>query len=200
MLFVNRFGYPEAIAGTGAADNVVEAKIDRPWRDRTLYFSILENPNVPRRLLQAGIRYRRIIARPLPGFCVCGRDRVLSVCPWIWWFRAGSSGRRTVRGGDSTAQAIRDVFKLSFTFLCVHHHHRHCARGGRYPPLSAIPSGDLVPIVSFIMGPGILVNSVFKDHWGRARPVTVEQFGGDLVFSPVWTDCRSVRAESRWCR
>jgi lipid A 4'-phosphatase len=36
------------------------------------------------------------------------------------------------------------------------------------------------------LGPGLLVNTVFKDNWGRARPVQIENFGGDKAFSPAW--------------
>ncbi|NWG87385.1 MAG: phosphatase PAP2 family protein [Hydrogenophilaceae bacterium] len=44
------------------------------------------------------------------------------------------------------------------------------------------------------IGPGLLVNTLFKDNWGRARPVQVENFGGDKAFSPAWVpsgQCRS---------
>jgi lipid A 4'-phosphatase len=34
--------------------------------------------------------------------------------------------------------------------------------------------------------PGLLVNQVFKEHWGRARPVQVEQFGGSRQFTPAF--------------
>ena len=32
------------------------------------------------------------------------------------------------------------------------------------------------------IGPGLVVNFVFKDHWGRPRPVMVQEFAGDKVF------------------
>lgn len=38
--------------------------------------------------------------------------------------------------------------------------------------------------LSYILGPGVLVNLVLKSNWGRARPQYVEAFGGDLTFSP----------------
>ncbi|MBU3725764.1 MAG: phosphatase PAP2 family protein [Burkholderiaceae bacterium] len=43
-------------------------------------------------------------------------------------------------------------------------------------------------IVTFglILGPGVLVNSVFKDHWDRARPRQIQEFGGDKQFTPAW--------------
>lgn len=38
-------------------------------------------------------------------------------------------------------------------------------------------------LLVLIIGPGLLVNSVFKDQWGRARPSQVEQFGGTQLFT-----------------
>ena len=35
------------------------------------------------------------------------------------------------------------------------------------------------------VGPGLLANSLFKDHWGRARPSTLALFGGDKTFTPA---------------
>lgn len=37
-----------------------------------------------------------------------------------------------------------------------------------------------------LIGPGLLVNTVFKDQWGRARPAQVQEFGGTAQFSPAW--------------
>lgn len=37
------------------------------------------------------------------------------------------------------------------------------------------------------VGPGLVANLVFKEHWGRARPVQITQFGGDKQFSPAFT-------------
>ena len=39
-------------------------------------------------------------------------------------------------------------------------------------------------LVMFI-GPGLL-NTISKDNWGRARPVMIEQFGGDREFTPAF--------------
>ncbi|MCK7612298.1 phosphatase PAP2 family protein [Roseibium sediminicola] len=39
---------------------------------------------------------------------------------------------------------------------------------------------------TLILGPGVLVNLVLKNNWGRPRPRSVEEFGGDLPFQPVW--------------
>lgn len=39
-------------------------------------------------------------------------------------------------------------------------------------------------LLALAIGPGLVVNAMFKDHWGRARPVHVVQFGGDEHFTP----------------
>ncbi len=38
---------------------------------------------------------------------------------------------------------------------------------------------------SIALGPGLLANTVLKDHWGRARPVQIEAFGGSRAFTPA---------------
>lgn len=37
---------------------------------------------------------------------------------------------------------------------------------------------------SLILGPGLIVNAVFKENWGRARPSQITEFGGDAVYTP----------------
>jgi lipid A 4'-phosphatase len=41
-------------------------------------------------------------------------------------------------------------------------------------------------IVSLALGPGLLVNVVLKEGWGRPRPGMVTEFGGDYAFMPWW--------------
>ncbi len=41
-------------------------------------------------------------------------------------------------------------------------------------------------LIALIVGPGLIVNSLFKDHFGRARPLTVTEFGGDKIFTPAF--------------
>jgi membrane-associated phospholipid phosphatase len=36
-----------------------------------------------------------------------------------------------------------------------------------------------------VIGPGVLANTIFKDHWGRARPTQIEAFGGSHRFTPA---------------
>ena len=40
-------------------------------------------------------------------------------------------------------------------------------------------------LVGLAAGPGLVVNWVFKDHWGRPRPRDVTQFGGSMDFMPA---------------
>jgi lipid A 4'-phosphatase len=38
-----------------------------------------------------------------------------------------------------------------------------------------------------LAGPGLLANTVLKDHWGRARPVKLVEFGGSAQYTPPLT-------------
>ena len=41
-------------------------------------------------------------------------------------------------------------------------------------------------IATLALAPGLLVNVVLKDHWGRPRPIDVTQFGGTEHFVAWW--------------
>ncbi len=49
------------------------------------------------------------------------------------------------------------------------------------------PTGRALAMLalSLALGPGLLVNTVLKDHWHRPRPVQVTDFGGPEAFRPV---------------
>jgi lipid A 4'-phosphatase len=50
-----------------------------------------------------------------------------------------------------------------------------------------IPGRAIVFLVAtLVLGPGLLVNVVLKDHWGRPRPIDVTQFGGSQQFVAWW--------------
>jgi membrane-associated phospholipid phosphatase len=52
---------------------------------------------------------------------------------------------------------------------------------------SFIPPRDTLFIAgTLIVGPGIIVNLIFKNHWGRPRPTAVSLFGGDHPFVGAW--------------
>lgn len=58
--------------------------------------------------------------------------------------------------------------------------------------LSLLPLGPrqiagrwwLFLLSAWLLGPGLIANALFKEHWGRARPDSVAEFGGGLRFTP----------------
>ena len=50
-----------------------------------------------------------------------------------------------------------------------------------------IPGRAVVFLIATIaLGPGLMTNVIFKDHWGRARPYAVSEFRGAERFTPWW--------------
>ncbi|WP_067338370.1 phosphatase PAP2 family protein [Stappia indica] len=56
---------------------------------------------------------------------------------------------------------------------------------------------------TLILGPGVLVNAVLKNNWGRPRPNAVDLFGGEAPYVRVWqmtnhcdTNCSFVSGEA----
>jgi lipid A 4'-phosphatase len=39
-------------------------------------------------------------------------------------------------------------------------------------------------LLVILIGPVLIVNFVFKDHWGRPRPAHIQQFGGEYAYVP----------------
>lgn len=54
------------------------------------------------------------------------------------------------------------------------------------PKIKTYRSYFLFIILTLVIGPGLLVNAVFKDHWGRPRPRQIQEFGGNWEFKEVW--------------
>lgn len=49
-------------------------------------------------------------------------------------------------------------------------------------------------IATLALAPGLMVNVLLKDHWGRPRPIDVTEFGGKQHFAAWWDprgDCRN---------
>lgn len=62
---------------------------------------------------------------------------------------------------------------------------------------------SIVAIGALLLGPGLIVNLIFKEIWGRPRPVETDLFGGAFPFVPAgqWSDycasnCSFVSGES----
>lgn len=41
-------------------------------------------------------------------------------------------------------------------------------------------------VLLLLLGPGLMVNLVFKEHWGRPRPKEIVDFGGTHTYLQVW--------------
>jgi membrane-associated PAP2 superfamily phosphatase len=54
-------------------------------------------------------------------------------------------------------------------------------------------------VLTLVLGPGLLVNSIFKDHWGRPRPVQITQFGGKWTYAPVLSKGQSGKGKAFPC-
>lgn len=48
------------------------------------------------------------------------------------------------------------------------------------------PRIPAVLLLTLAIGPGLVVNALFKDNWGRARPSQIVEFGGDKRFTPAF--------------
>jgi membrane-associated phospholipid phosphatase len=41
-------------------------------------------------------------------------------------------------------------------------------------------------LLTYLIGPGLIANAVFKENWARPRPAHVTEFGGTQAFKPWW--------------
>ena len=51
-------------------------------------------------------------------------------------------------------------------------------------------------VIFIILGPGLLINTVLKDNWGRPRPADIVNFGGGEQFRHVWEKGRPEQGKS----
>jgi lipid A 4'-phosphatase len=59
------------------------------------------------------------------------------------------------------------------------------------PGITARRRIGLFLVLFLLLGPGLLINTLFKDHWGRPRPVDIREFGGANTFLPAWVKGRA---------
>lgn len=52
------------------------------------------------------------------------------------------------------------------------------------PKFKHLQRPALYILLVIALGPGLVVNLVFKDHWGRPRPVHISDFGGQHSYVP----------------
>jgi len=53
-------------------------------------------------------------------------------------------------------------------------------------------------LIGPIIGCGIIANLYFKDTWGRARPVHIEEFGGDKIYTPPFIKSDQCEKNCSW--
>jgi lipid A 4'-phosphatase len=61
---------------------------------------------------------------------------------------------------------------------------------GRRSLLGCDARAALYLVLALALGPGLLVNTILKDNWGRARPSQIVAFGGDKQFTPALVPSR----------
>ncbi len=54
----------------------------------------------------------------------------------------------------------------------------------RRPIIPVTDKAVLFLVLTMALGPGLTVNVILKDHWGRPRPSTVTEFGGPYAYRP----------------
>ena len=97
-------------------------------------------------------------------FCIGGKWPVGDLQPWQALYKL-----------DRIPALIVGVSGLGATILGVlYQKRRHWIRPG------------LFLVILLAVGPGLVVNSVFKEYWGRPRPREVTQFGGKKEFLHPW--------------
>lgn len=53
-------------------------------------------------------------------------------------------------------------------------------------------------LIGPIIGCGLIANLIFKENWGRARPVHIAEFGGDKIFSKPFTRSDQCETNCSW--
>lgn len=97
-------------------------------------------------------------------FCIEGKWPIGQLFPWKALYRI-----------DRIPAVMLAFFGLvMFLISFVRHDLGHWRRSGAF----------LVLLLA--LGPGLLVNAMFKEHWGRPRPREIVQFGGKKEFLHPW--------------
>lgn len=97
-------------------------------------------------------------------FCIGGKWPIGAQQPWHTLYLLGR--------GPAISLAL---FGLAAA-ICgiIYRQRRSCIRPG------------LFLVILLALGPGLIVNSIFKEYWGRPRPRDIVQFGGSKAFLHPW--------------
>ena len=124
-------------------------------------------------------------------FCLAGAAAIVLLTAFpgidIWFsglfYRSGSgfflADRQPVRLLFRSAPYITGALVLFAVAAGASHYF------GRRALLGCDARAALYLVLALALGPGLLVNTILKDHWGRARPSQIVEFGGDKQFTPA---------------
>jgi membrane-associated PAP2 superfamily phosphatase len=103
---------------------------------------------------------------------------------WTRAFHDAAGGERGwIHANDQPWAALYHYGELPAVLAALFAAGLYIARGPRRRELKR---SCLVVVLTVILGPGILVNGILKNHWGRPRPVEVAAFGGPWDYQRLW--------------
>lgn len=88
--------------------------------------------------------------------------------------------------GDPLLRALRKSSTLVMLLMLALPLGRWLLRLARRRPAGRSARQALFAALGLAIGPGLVVNGLLKELWGRARPVNVDVFGGDAPFTAAW--------------
>lgn len=56
-----------------------------------------------------------------------------------------------------------------------------------WPRLKSARPGALMLVLMILIGPLLITNFLFKQHWGRPRPIQTTEYGGKQAFRPYYS-------------
>ena len=109
--------------------------------------------------LNADIRVSSLFYNPLKGGWYLGSEN-----PWIFLYN----------------HAHKPAYLIAVCALII------LVAGLFNKRLARYKKESLFLILFLALGPGLVVDTVFKDHWGRPRPLEIVNFGGEADYHPAW--------------
>jgi membrane-associated PAP2 superfamily phosphatase len=109
--------------------------------------------------MNADIRVSALFYDPLKGGWYLGSEN-----PWIFLYN----------------HAHKPAYLIASCALIV------LVAGLFHKGLARYKKESLFLVLLLAIGPGLVVNTLFKDHWGRPRPIKIVNFGGEADYHPAW--------------
>lgn len=130
-----------------------------------------------------------IVILSLFGFGVCATWLLESTGADLAWagafYRSGGANGGWLYARELPWSALYDYGELPGWFLVAAAAALYAgARAGKAP--SRYKSCCLVIVLTVALGPGLLVNGILKNYWGRPRPIEISAFGGPLSYQEAW--------------